>query len=356
MMSERFDHELVFHCPDVDENARCSLRFMRTLRIPDDGQCYPLPPGLGRFQLSPVVDESARSVPEAWRRRGGVMMPMYQAEAMWISFETVLHPEHALEWPFAIQVATGRINAVSGKPWQPGQPLVHRPQDYVVIPGQPWLDGFCVQKGRIRQFVAMTLGEGHTAEEQLTGVAEHGGLQITAIPMKREPYLALVREAAERRAREREIWGSAGGGPVECMSMGMGMAPGGLMIQDIYQSEHDPEVWDQAQAVHACVHVLNSEQWRVASTDNSGIFGVTTEAWRARSAKAASASATKSRSPLVATITGSSTTMGGCTASSQAATAAIISASKSMPILTASTRTSALMVSNCWVRNSVGGR
>lgn len=265
MMSERFDHELVFHCPDVDENARCSLRFMRTLRIPDDGQCYPLPPGLGRFQLSPVVDESARSVPEAWRRRGGVMMPMYQAEAMWISFETVLHPEHALEWPFAIQVATGRINAVSGKPWQPGQPLVHRPQDYVVIPGQPWLDGFCVQKGRIRQFVAMTLGEGHTAEEQLTGVAEHGGLQITAIPMKREPYLALVREAAERRAREREIWGSAGGGPVECMSMGMGMAPGGLMIQDIYQSEHDPEVWDQAQAVHACVHVLNSEQWHAVT-------------------------------------------------------------------------------------------
>ena len=66
-----------------------------------------------------------------------------------------------------------------------GRDSQRHPQDYMVVPGQPWLDGFCVEKGLIRQFVAMPLGEGYTPEEQLTGEAEHGGLQIAVYPMKR---------------------------------------------------------------------------------------------------------------------------------------------------------------------------
>ena len=46
------------------------------------------------------------------------------------------------------------------------------PQNYVVVPGQPWLDGYCVEKGIIRQFVAMPLGQGYSVEEQLTGEPE----------------------------------------------------------------------------------------------------------------------------------------------------------------------------------------
>ncbi len=40
-----------------------------------------------------------------------------------------------------------------------------------------------MQKGVIRQFVAMPLGEGYTAEEQITGQAEFGGMQIEIFPM-----------------------------------------------------------------------------------------------------------------------------------------------------------------------------
>ena len=61
------------------------------------------------------------------------------------------------------------------------------------MPEQPWLDGYCVEKGVIRQFVAMPLGAGYTVEEQLTGAAEHGGLQIIAFPMKRERYEQMQR-------------------------------------------------------------------------------------------------------------------------------------------------------------------
>ena len=48
----------------------------------------------------------------------------------------------------------------------------------MVAPDQPWLDGFVVDKGCVRQFFAMPQGAGYSAEEQLTGEAVHGGLQL----------------------------------------------------------------------------------------------------------------------------------------------------------------------------------
>ena len=105
-----------------------------------------------------------RGCRDVWRRRGGVMTPMHQAEALWIDFRSI--------YPFAVKVATGKVCAVTGDPWV--DHLNSDPQDYVVLPDQPWLDGYCVEKGLIRQFVAMPLGEGYTAEEQLTGAAQTG--------------------------------------------------------------------------------------------------------------------------------------------------------------------------------------
>ena len=161
------DDRLEVLFPEVHKDAHCSVTFQRTLRIPDDGKDYPLPPGLGRFPLRHPDDHAAR-LPEEWRRRGGVITPMYQAEALWICFDS--------DHPFAVKVATGKVCAVSGDGWV--DHLNSDPQDYVVLPEQPWLDGYCVEKGIIRQFVAMPLGEGYTVEEQLTGAARHGGVQI----------------------------------------------------------------------------------------------------------------------------------------------------------------------------------
>ena len=58
--------------------------------------------------------------------------------------------------PVAVKVAAGKINAVTGETWT--APLNRNPQDYVVWPEQPWLDGFAIEPGVIRQFVAMPLG------------------------------------------------------------------------------------------------------------------------------------------------------------------------------------------------------
>ena len=65
------------------------IGFQRTLRIPDDGKIYPLPAGFGRFPLR-HVDDYKDTVPAPWMERGGVLMPMYQSEALWINFSTRL--------------------------------------------------------------------------------------------------------------------------------------------------------------------------------------------------------------------------------------------------------------------------
>jgi hypothetical protein len=79
------DNHLVFRFPDIHPHATCSIDLQRTLRIPDDGKRHPLPPGLGSFPLRHLDDFTPRG-PENWRERGGVIMPMHQAEAMWLNF------------------------------------------------------------------------------------------------------------------------------------------------------------------------------------------------------------------------------------------------------------------------------
>ncbi|MCJ7532588.1 MAG: hypothetical protein MUO64_16360 [Anaerolineales bacterium] len=63
-----------------------ALNFHRTLRIQDDGRTYLLPPGLGPFPVCQVKDCPKR-VPEDWLEHGGVSIPMYKREALWISFQ-----------------------------------------------------------------------------------------------------------------------------------------------------------------------------------------------------------------------------------------------------------------------------
>ena len=240
---------LNFAFPEVHSGARCSIAFERTLRIPDDGKDYPLPPGLGRFPLR-HLDDAAERLPAEWHRRGGVILPMHQAEAMWIDFGLAAA---RFPYPFAVKIATGKICALTGDMWV--DRLNRDPQDYVVVPEQPWLDGYCVEKGVIRQFVAMPLEEGYTVEEQLTGAARHGGLQIAAYPMKRERYEALSEGLKGAPAHDGDGVVLYGGAP------GMGLAPGGRMKQDIYDDPYGLDAWDLRHAGRCFVTVVNSTQW-----------------------------------------------------------------------------------------------
>jgi hypothetical protein len=251
-MIELKKESLVFSFPDVHKDAVLRIEFQRTLRIPDDSKDYPLPPGLGGFPLR-HVDDFAEKIPESWLEHGGVVFPMYQSEAMWLNFGG--------SWigggyPFAVKIATGKINAVTGKGWEDG--LGRRPQDYVVVPEQPWLDGYCVEKGVIRQFVAMPLGAGYSAEEQLTGAAECGGVQVIAYPMKREAYERLL-----EKDHDRLLFASADAlAPPAKVGFSMGLVPGGRMRQKIYDDRYDFEDWDLSRSSRCFVHIANSLVWR----------------------------------------------------------------------------------------------
>ena len=247
--------KLAMSFPEVHAKATLSVDFQRTLRIPDDGRDYPLPPGLGSFPIRHVEDYAAR-LPELWKKHGGIMLPMYQSEALWLNLDS--------DYPFAVKVATGKINAITGEAWCDG---IHRdPQDYMVTPEQPWLDGYCVEKGTIRQFVAMPLGGGYTVEEQITGEAEHGGLQIVVYPMKAEAYRDLYPPVRYLRVCDDLEF------PADMMvstqpapRYDMGLAPGGRMKQEIYDDRHSFDVWDTRASSRCFVHIANSLAWRAVT-------------------------------------------------------------------------------------------
>ena len=243
---------LEFNFSDVHENAVCGIDFVKTLRVPDDGKHYPLPPGLGQFPLR-HLDDYSNHLPSNWQGRGGVITPIHQCEALWLNFSTD-YGQNGVEYPFAIKVATGKINAATGEEWR-GH-LNQSPQDYMVIPEQPWLDGYCVKKGEVRQFVAAPLGKGYTVEEQLSGTGEFGGLQISVCPMKPEYYKRLVERAD---TPELSCFMSAEA-PSE-----MGLAPGGSIDQEIYEDPYGIGQWDQRNCARIYISLLNSVQWFAAT-------------------------------------------------------------------------------------------
>jgi hypothetical protein len=254
------------------------VRFIRTLRLPETGT-HPLPPGLGEFPLRRVEDYP-ETVPAEWLARGGVMLPVYLREAMWLSFGGTSEPA-------ALQVGVGKVCAVSGKPWSPRP--ARNPQNYVVLPRQPWLDGINSGKSTVRQFVAVPLGLGATVEGQVTGEEVWGGVQLQSFPLNdtalhawRQEQRRLA-EAAEQRRRSAEAggygaampmapgsapqWGApppapaqAGSAPRAAAAMGLGV--GGSMRQEVYKDDRPLSDWATTAAGRVFVHLVTPPEWR----------------------------------------------------------------------------------------------
>lgn len=220
---------------------RFAVSFQRTLRIPDDGQTYPLPPGLGIFPIFAVA-EYAERLPAEWAR-GDAFIPLYQREALWLGF-------HGARWkPNAVQVRIGGVNALTGETGR--QPLREEPQNYLVCPEQPWLDGIVAESGAVRQFVAMPLGLGYTVEAALTGTERQSAIELTVY----EPKPGIFPDEQPAPKTDGIPRAAASAQP-------MGLGAGGKMKQKIYRDRHGIDVWDRENFGRVTVHLLNSAQFR----------------------------------------------------------------------------------------------
>lgn len=205
-------------------NDEVTIDFQRTLRIPDDGCEYPLPPGLGSFAVEATAE--------------GFVVPMHVQEAMWLSFDAPFHK------PYALKVGIGGIDVLTGEPFDPGK-LSDDPQDYLVIPDQPWLDGINAGDGFVRQFVAVRLGEGQSVEGRLTGYEERGGLQFSLFAPKPGRF------PEEAPAAEHTL----------CQSCDMGLGAGGRMRQEIFADEHGIDTWIPDPVAQAEVRLLEAHAY-----------------------------------------------------------------------------------------------
>ena len=221
------------------------ITFQRTLRIPDDGRTYPLPPGLGRFPVYRCGSYGAK-IAAHLQGEDCYFIPMYQREALWLGF-TCTWP------PVAVKIAIGGINAISGQ--LDAGSLHSDPQDYVVCPGQLWLDGINSGPATIRQFVAVPLGSRATVEAAVTGQEETGGIQIEVYSPK--PGVELTQPVASPGVR-----------PARQFSPRMGLGAGGRMAQKIYPDPHGIDAWQETAAARLFVHIVNSVHFRdITGTD-----------------------------------------------------------------------------------------
>ena len=240
--------EVQIELESIRINKQFAISFKRTLRIPDDGTAHRTPPNFGAFPIYRAADY-AKSLPGEWQSDSSVFIPMYQREALYIRFED------AAPWqPYAVKVAIGGINALSGEPHS--NKLRGEPQDYLVCPPQLWLDGIYTERGMVRQFLAMPLGLGYTVEGSISGSEKVGGLQITVFAPKPGIFPA---EAPETKPTLRPT--SFGRAP-QGETTEMGLAAGGGIKQKVLPDPHGLETWDQNSFAQVSVHILNSAQFQ----------------------------------------------------------------------------------------------
>ena len=236
------------------------VSFQRTLRIPERG-VHALPPGLGRFPLRRVADYPD-TAPAAWLTKGGVMLPVYQREAMWLSFAATV--------PSALRIGVGKVCAVSGQAWS--DTLIDEPQNYVAVPLQAWLDGINSGEGTVRQFVAVRHGLGATVEGQVTGQETIGGVQLAV-----HALTPAARQRWEQRPQPLYM-GEFMACAAPAGSADMGLGAGGTLRQEIYDDER-PVADYEPHSTRVFVHLCSASQWRTITGEDPPVTPVSARAY-----------------------------------------------------------------------------
>ncbi len=239
-------------------------------------------------------------------------LPMYNQEAMWMNLQQKYvpkqnfpikplgilpggcvfppmprQPRHLAD-PHALIIGAGNINAISGKPFDssagkrcPSTGLdvkLEKEQNYVVVPTQPWIDGWKAEDGKVYQFVAAELGSGQTVEGQITGVESVGGIQFIAYAAKDPAKLRSIHPPM--------LYGAecalAGAKALRCASSvtSMGLGRGGEIDQKIYPDPYGIEVWQNKPVAVEVVYLVSSKDFKQITDHDAPPTPVTYEAYQ----------------------------------------------------------------------------
>lgn len=244
--------QLLFAFPEVHPDAKLTIEFQRTLRIPDGEREFPLLPGLGRFPLFPVQDLVERGA-APWLDKVEAMLPMYQSEAMWLSFRPSYSVAHEAFYPFAVKIRTGQKDAVSGRQWSTA--LHRNPQDYLVLKEQSWLGGFSNGHGLVHQFVAVPLGNKEIEGLETPDLDNKGRVQIEVYPLARRAFDLYHPTDSWKRHLTASRNRQGGNGSIEHG------AQAELEPQKLNGNSFRHEDWDREARSTYSIHLANSLQW-----------------------------------------------------------------------------------------------
>jgi hypothetical protein len=229
-------HEVIF-------DSRLCVSFQRTRRLPAEGGPFPPPNSL---RALPVHDTAAyrAHLPTEWISRPSIFLPVVPGEAFWIGFRG------SQSKPSAVKVTFDELDAISGTLRREG--LHNDPQDYIVCPPQPSLDGIYASGHLARQFVA-------------TEVREREG-NMTAL---RPPMRMLVYDPKEGR-----FSGTLAAGPRPTPDILhfpelVRVQQGSLVEQGILPDPHGAECWDQTHFGSLSVYWLNPEDYYLVTGQES---------------------------------------------------------------------------------------
>lgn len=246
-MIELINERICFRFPDIHPQAECHILFQRSFRLGEAGDPL-LGPGRGGYWPDPI-DEYTGHLPLAWQRHGGVLLPMYQSEALWLRFFG--------EYPCAIKVAVGSTNGLTGKGWHP--PLARRPQDYLVTPDQPWLLGYFDEPGRLQQFVPAPLTAGRRNTQPPLDEAAVT-MEVVVFPLKSEAYREWQEMESHHYFADADTCNCLGSA---CsLEKDQDRNPEGRMQLEIPGDDYGWENWDQSRAQGCFIYLLNSRQYQ----------------------------------------------------------------------------------------------
>jgi hypothetical protein len=253
-MTEKKKNRINFSFPNVHPNAKLSIEFQRTLRIPVDDKKYPMPPSHGSYPLQSVLD-SRQNLPDKWKQNGGVMLPVYQSEALWISFHPEIDKSRDVAYPFAVKISFGRTNAITGQTRSAG--LCRAPQNYLVVPNQPWLDGYYAGEQVARQFVGLPYDQENVNDDNAT-------IGIEVYPLRGDVFEKRFPRIVQENKRKFEEEGPIEWWNADVIGTGvdMGVMPGGCLKQEIARDTFGFEEWDKTNVKKCQVYLANTNVWK----------------------------------------------------------------------------------------------